>query len=220
MVDLHGRSYISDGAPKRRDRGGVIRTGPLSDELFIYPGKRLVHTGDGDDELVLRGGLAGSAIWTGSGDDVVLSRDPYRSGPMTLRLQDGDDTFGCTGVACGGDSLIYGGPGTNKLDLWEAIPAVTAVLGPFGSLVIHAGDGDRSLSLFDFVDITTGDGDDTITGSDADNEFLTRDGDDTITALGGDDLIVAEAGADTADGGGGDDQCYGVESPTNCETVG
>ncbi|HSS67601.1 MAG TPA: hypothetical protein VLK34_03550, partial [Nocardioidaceae bacterium] len=188
--------------------------------LFIYPGKRRIDTGDGDDELVLRGGLAGSLITTGAGNDMVLSRDPYRSGPMTLRLQDGDDTFGCTGVACGGASQIYGGPGTNKLDLWEAIPAVTAVLGPLGSLVIHGGDGDRSLAVFDFVDITTGDGDDDITGSDGDNEFLTRDGDDTINALGGDDVIAAEGGADSADGGIGDDQCYGVESPTNCETVG
>ncbi|HSS68440.1 MAG TPA: calcium-binding protein, partial [Nocardioidaceae bacterium] len=45
MVDLHGQSFISDGAPKRRDRGGVIRTGPRPDELFIYPGKQRIDTG-------------------------------------------------------------------------------------------------------------------------------------------------------------------------------
>jgi Ca2+-binding RTX toxin-like protein len=219
LTDLRGRSYIWDGMPKRRDRGGVIRSGPLRDELFIYPGRHKIDTGAGDDMLTLRGGLAGSAVATGPGDDVALFRDPYRSGPMTLRMQDGDDTFACTGIACGGGSTVYGGPGANVVDLWEAIPAVTAVLGPVGSLVIH-GDPDRAVSLFDFVDITTGDGADVITGTDGPNTIITRGGDDTTDALGGDDLVNAEGGTDAADGGDGDDQCYGVETPTNCETTG
>jgi Ca2+-binding RTX toxin-like protein len=219
LTDLHGRSYVWDGAPKRHDRGGVIRTGSRRDEFFIYPGRHQIDSGAGDDMLTIRGGQAGSVIATGDGDDVVLSRDPYRSGPMTLRMQNGDDTFACTGVACGGDSKVYGGPGANVVDLWQAIPAVTAVLGPVGSLVIH-GDTERALSLFAFVDITTGDGEDVITGTDDANTIISRDGDDTIKALGGDDLVNAEGGADTADGGEGDDQCFGVETPTNCETVG
>jgi len=219
LIDLHGRSYVWDGAPKRRDRGGIIRTGSRRDEYFVYPGRHQIDSGAGDDMLTIRGGQAGSVIATGDGDDVALSRDPYRSGPMTLRMQNGDDTFACTGVACGGDSKVYGGRGANVVDLWEAIPAVTAVLGPVGSLVIH-GDTERALSLFAFVDITTGDGEDVITGTDDPNTISSRDGDDTINALGGDDLVNAEGGADTADGGEGDDQCFGVEKPTNCETVG
>jgi Ca2+-binding RTX toxin-like protein len=216
---VRGRSYVWDGAPKRRDRGGVIQTGDRDDELFIYPGKRSIRTGAGDDELVLRGGLAGSLIETGAGDDTALSRDPYRSGPMRLRLQGGDDTFACTGIACGGGSRISGGSGTNKIELWAPTPAVTAVLGHVGSLVIH-GETERTLHLFDFADITTGDGSDEITGSDAANVIDSRDGDDTIDALGGDDVVDASGGVDTADGGDGADQCYQVESPTNCETVG
>jgi serralysin len=219
LTDLHGRSYIWDGVPKRRDRGGVIRSGPLADELFLYPGRRQVDTGAGDDKLTLRGGLAGSTVRTGAGDDAALFRDPYRSGPMTLRMQDGDDMFACTGIACGGGSQVYGGPGTNVVDLWEAIPSVTAVLGPLGSLVIH-GDTDRAVSLFDFVDITTGGGSDVITGTDRANTIITQGGDDEIDALGGDDLVSAGDGNDTADGGQGDDQCYEVETPTSCETTG
>jgi Ca2+-binding RTX toxin-like protein len=219
LIDLHGSGFYVDGMPKQRDRGGVIRTGAGAGDFIVYPGKRTIDSGDGDDSLTLRGGMAGSTILTGAGDDTVLFRAPYRSGPMTLRLQDGDDSVACTAIACGGGSEIHGGPGANSIELWDLTPAVTAVLGAAGSLVIH-GETERSMSLFDFVDITTGDGADDITGSDDSNTILTQDGDDTVEALGGDDLVGAGGGNDTADGGDGDDSCFEVESPANCETTG
>jgi Ca2+-binding RTX toxin-like protein len=219
LIDLHGSGFYVDGMPKHRDRGGLIRTGARTDEFIIYPGKRTIDTGDGDDSLTLRGGMAGSTILTGAGDDSVLFRAPYRSGPMTLRTQDGDDKVACTAIACGGGSDIHGGPGVNSIELWVLTPAVTAVLGPIGSLAIQS-DTERTMSLFDFVNITTGDGADHITGSDAANTIVTQGGDDNISALAGDDLVAAGSEDDTADGGDGDDRCYEVESPTNCETTG
>jgi RTX calcium-binding nonapeptide repeat (4 copies) len=219
LVDPSGGGFYSDGEPKHHDRGGLIRTGNGRGDFVLYPGRREVHTGSAPDELVLRGAQEGSVIDTGDGGDRVLFRQPYEGGAMTLRLGDGDDIVTCSRLGCGGDSDLNGGQGRNAIVYPTITEAVTAVLGAIGSVSV-AGFPGRSLQLFDFDDITTGAGDDDITGSDADNQIVTGDGDGNVSALGGDDLVAAGNGDDTADGGEGQDQCYEVESPTNCETVG
>ncbi|MEQ8246257.1 MAG: VCBS domain-containing protein, partial [Alphaproteobacteria bacterium] len=63
-------------------------------------------------------------------------------------------------------------------------------------------------TVFDPV-IRGGAGDDTLTGTEGDDQFDAGAGNDTINALGGDDIVDAGAGNDTVFGGAGDDTIDG-----------
>ncbi len=124
---------------------------------------------------------------------------------------------------------IYDRDGTDRIDLsfsdagdrvtlWDT--TFSDVGGEIGNLAIAQGTIIENL--------TTGDGDDTITGNDMNNVIVAAGGDDDISAGqgndsayggagndmirggGGRDLLGGGAGNDTLSGGGGDDRLYGA----------
>ena len=72
-----------------------------------------------------------------------------------------------------------------------------------------AGEGDNVLDAVE--NINTGAGNDTITGSAADNEISTGAGTDVLDGGAGDDEIFAGAGDDAVNAGAGDDRIQGAE---------
>jgi Ca2+-binding RTX toxin-like protein len=220
LTDLHGPGYIWDGVAKRYDKGGIIRTGLSADHYILYPGSYEIDSGAGDDEFMLRGKVSYTDILTGAGDDEVsFLRPSATGGQLRIRMQSGDDDVFCPAIGCGRATDLFGGAGVNSLELPADTPAVTVFLGPAGSVVFPS-DPESKIFIDDFAHITTGGGADIVTGTDVATTIVTGVGDDTVNALGGDDVVSAGNGDDTADGGDGDDQCYSVEHPTNCETVG
>jgi Ca2+-binding RTX toxin-like protein len=219
LIDLHGSNLVSDGATSPSTESGVIRTGPGVDRIFLgFYGSLRVHTGGGRDRVYADRRLSATSIWTGAGNDILrLSGEGY-SAHVVAFLQDGDDVLEC-GDSCDG-ATVHGGLGANRVEASRATTDLTVVLGPDGSIASGATGAKGATRITNFVSVRTGSGADVVTGSDAANSIATGGGDDTVSALGGDDVINAGSGEDAADGGAGDDECYEVESPTHCETVG
>jgi Ca2+-binding RTX toxin-like protein len=135
---------------------------------------------DGDDKLT--GALGDDMLWGGAGDDTFLTL-PAIDGNDTYNGEDGTDTFSHAGR-------------TNDL---------TVVMdGMTGS----GESGETDIVGADIEDLTGGDGDDTLTGNDLNNQIRGGKGDDTLYGLAGDDLFIEEATAEASGNDsykGGDD---------------
>jgi Ca2+-binding RTX toxin-like protein len=154
------------------------------------------------------------------GNDTVLGRTNLTK-PLVVHGGAGNDTL--TGGS-GNDSLL-GGDGEDRLDGARGADLLSG-----GAAFDHADYGKRpaglSISLDDIANdgqrgerdnvrsdvegITTGKGNDRISGSAADNVIRTGDGADTVHGLGGNDVIstgdsAADTGLDRIFGGAGDD---------------
>lgn len=105
----------------------------------------------------------------------------------------------------GGDTLV-GGPGPADIAYYRERTAGVAVSIDEVADDGEAGEADNVLSAVERI--TTGAGDDTITGNAADSILIAGAGNDTISGGAGDDGIDAEAGTDTLAGGEGDDDLY------------
>jgi Ca2+-binding RTX toxin-like protein len=163
----------------------------------------------------------------GEGDDIEPGVENVSTGAFADHLQGSDrnETF----QDGGGDNTFAGGAGN---DLF--------ILRADGTDVVHGGDGRDTVSYFTQGDVTTsldgvandgvnglsnvfgdvevllgGDGDDTLTGSDARNRLDRGPGNDTLFGLGGKDVLVDSGrevngsvtndGDDTFSGGAGVD---------------
>lgn len=165
----------------------------------------LVDGGDGDDSLTFRG--AGSAtINAGAGADL-------------LWLQDSPDYWGEVAEA---HATMDGGDGVDRvvLSLFNATSNETVrFIGDH--LTASTADGvlEVDATKVESLSITCGLGDDTVTGSAADDLIYAsvrggddgedvldgRGGDDSIEGGGGDDMLTGGAGRDTMTGGDGAD---------------
>jgi Ca2+-binding RTX toxin-like protein len=213
IVDLQGQNFISDGSTSPSTESGVIRTGPDIDRVYLgFYGSFRVRTGAGRDTVHVDRRAGATTVRTGRGHDVLqLSGDDYTTDVVAFLGPD-DDVLECGG-SCGG-ATVHGGDGVNRVNAHRSTLDLAVVLGPNGSI-----SSPTTTVATGFTRVRTGSGDDVVTGSDTADTIITRDGDDTIDGRGGDDAIDAGGGTDTADGGGGDDRCFGVEHPSNCETV-
>ncbi len=127
----------------------------------------------------------------GAGNDVIRS-----NGDGTYLGGAGNDTMfaGLTNSL----EAIDGGADVDTLDTtsWGGLYTINMVTGATN----YSGE------LFtNFENLTTGAGDDTITGTDAANVIKTNGGTDAIAGAGGDDQLDGGAGADTMTGGLGND---------------
>ncbi|UPY36147.1 calcium-binding protein [Sediminicoccus sp. KRV36] len=176
----------------------------------------IVFAGDQDDRLEGRAG--DDVIHGGGGKDTLIGG----AGVDTLFGNDGDDLF-YDGPGIAFADVYVGGAGANRVSYAltrEAIEirltgddlahgAMTA-----GHATVFTTGGPVSDLLYDIVDVTGGDGGNTIYGSDADN-VLTGGrradliqggaGDDSIIGGIGNDTLRGGLGHDTLDGGNGDD---------------
>jgi hypothetical protein len=114
-----------------------------------------IRTGEGDDRVDLESPLSG-AVEGGGGDDVISGSGRLEggSGDDRIRSRGSSQIDGGPGddVITGADSLIYGGPGADR---------ITARPGPVGNRVMGGGGDDRIRGSrgYDFID---GDGSDVL----------------------------------------------------------
>ncbi len=143
---------------------------------------------------------------TADGDDVLSGGDGNDShnaggGDNDLSGGDGNDQFAVTD----GNNMIDGGAGTDSLffintDLSTFTGDVTIDL--VAETASVAGGGNSTVMGIEGV--STGSGDDNITGDGMDNTIFAGDGDNTIFGGGGNDTITVTDGNNTIDGEGGD----------------
>jgi Ca2+-binding RTX toxin-like protein len=155
-------------------------------------------------------------------DDVLIGNDPgpfvdkagfiEPRGNNVLDGGGGDDVLD----GRGGSDVLIGGPSGPKGDTvdysWETKP-VTAQIGggpTSGSADdLNPGTGTRDTIMPDVENIIGGSGDDTLSGSAADNNIVGGPGNDTIQGDSGNDTLDGQGGNDTVLGGDGNDTVDG-----------
>ena len=178
-----------DGAAGEHDdiRGtvGSIDGGSGDDVLEDGPGGVYINGHGGNDAI--RGGAGSDRISGGEGEDSIdagAGDDELDGGP-------GADILGGGG---GRDRVSYGGQGLDPL-------RVSIGDGPGDGA---AGEGDDVLG--DVEDLSGGEGDDVLVGSDGPNRMDGRSGADTLLGLAGDDTLSNGATGDLFDPGPGRDR--------------
>lgn len=199
-----------DGNDTLNTRNMVAADGPAGDQAFGGDGNDAVTGGNGDD--FVSGGNGTDAVSAGDGDD------------STFDGADGD-----------GDSYD-GGPGIDDIGFFGSMfgpgvaPDAFAVdlIAGFGNLVNNT---PSTSTVVNFEDVSTPEGGDTVTGSDAPNVIFTAGGNDVVNPRAGGDIVNVGHGDDTADSvdGFGDRVACGpgadalradqFDTHTNCESV-
>jgi Ca2+-binding RTX toxin-like protein len=156
-----------------------------------YGGNQIIYAGAGNDEV--RGLGSNDTIWGGTGNDRLFGGD----GDDKLNGEAGDDLL--NGGA--GADVLDGGEGTDTANYFNAVAGVNVdLLTGLGSG--GEAQGDRYISI---ENIDGGEGNDTLTGSNADNRIYGSDGDDIVYGMGGNDTLYGGFGTDTLYGGDGND---------------
>ena len=151
---------------------------PLNDFLLGNAGADLLQGGDGIDRL-----------WGGSENDVVFG-------------DAGDDTLTAEATVDGADEY-YGGDGIDTVTYEDRTNAINVTIG--NGLTDDGESGELDIIDFDVENVTTGGGNDTLTGTVLNNVLTGGAGDDTISGGGGDDTLSGDDGIDTITGGVGND---------------
>jgi len=210
LVDQAGSNYLSggpgndqiiateDAAQTGPDTGDDTLIGGDGDDLLMGDYSDTMTGGDGADRFGIVTEAIGTVVITDfdpDSDTLLLSLgDTFApsASPETLGLQDSAD----------GTAL--------ELTLADRVIARLEGLDETATIdmeVRFSGqDDDLNLILDASVSqISTGAGDDSVTGSAAANEIASGRGDDTINGGAGDDGLLAGSGNDQANGGSGDD---------------
>ena len=161
--------------------------------LAVDPNANRVFSGSGDDEII--GAVGIDYIQGGDGDDTIDGG----LGDDELNGESGDDTL----LYGEGADQYTGGSGIDTLDYSELTQAVNADLSVevdgFAQVIV---DPDSQVSEIDEVttveNITTGSGDDTLTGDSQDNILSSGSGSDTLTGGGGNDVLDGGDDVDVA----------------------
>ena len=186
----------------------VIDGGAGDDALFGAGGADTINGGIGNDYI--DGGSGGDIIHGGDGNDFIYSGDGTEE---NAHGDDGDDI-----LYSGGEGHYYGDAGNDRIHA-----GLTAVVNEIldggtgidtidtttwnGSYTVNLATGVTNFgeSFINFENVFSGNGADTITGTDGDNVITTQGGIDTVTAGAGDDTVSGGADGDTLDGGAGSD---------------
>jgi len=121
-----------------------------------------------------------TVVNAGAGNDVVtVSLDAAIDGPLTVNLQEGDDTLDASGSSL--DLVISGGAGSD------------AIAGGSGDDIIF-GDHEGDASLGDADVIHGNGGDDTLYGGGGDDEMYGGLGGDSLLGQGGNDVLLGDTG--------------------------
>ena len=146
-------------------------------------------------------------VYGGNGND-TLSGSPNTTLTKTLFGGPGNDTFLQSGTSTG-DSRDYlsGGAGSDTVSYVKRTISVVVTLDGTAN---DGSAGENDNILGDIENISTGDGDDTITGNANNNTINAGNGTNTISGMDGDDIFQQGSDAnnistDTIDGGNGID---------------
>jgi Ca2+-binding RTX toxin-like protein len=201
------------GGPGGND---TASTGDGSDNVLSGRGNDTVDLGGGDDGA---GGGPGDDTLTGGDGNDSLASGP---GEDTLEGGDGNDTLTgeCDGMPCppepGLADDVDGGAGFDlfRYETYDPSVDVTITLDDTANDGI-AGEGDNVRSTVEDV-VVTGPGSATVTGAEAFNNITTSDGDDTVSVADGKpDRVACGGGTDSVNADAG---TVDTVAP-DCETV-
>ena len=164
-----------------------------ADRLFGRGGRDSINPGTGAGDLAdeVDGG-AGQDGFSGSpGNDI------YRGGP-------GEDFFSTT-TAPDGSDLYDGGPNRDAVFVNRDLPTTVSLDG-----LANDGTGGENDNML-VEQVQTGNGNDVLTGSAADETFSSSGGSDRISAGAGNDNLSAGDDNDVSNGGPGDDNIFDGE---------
>ncbi len=173
----------------------------------------VVKGGDGNDLLL--GGAGPDEFDGGPGDDLMSGL----AGDDTLRASvtsDGADTFN---GGNGYDDVTYELRTQNlTLNVCQSADLVGCEAGECDCTRM-SGEPEENDRLINVEDITGGEGDDIVRGSDLAESLSGGPGDDEIYGLGGSDVLYGQRGTDLFDGGLDGDYCDGIsgERISGCE---
>jgi Ca2+-binding RTX toxin-like protein len=199
----------------------------LSNVLVGGVGNDTLSGGDGTDSLQgdagndrLDGGVGSdTAIYTGStGATVNLGLTTAQvTGYGTDTLLNIENVFGTVGndslTGNSGGNLLSGGLGNDTLDgaggadyaIFAGTTAATVNLG----LTTAQATGYGTDTLLNIENLSTGSGNDNLTGNSGANTLLSGAGNDILRGLAGNDALYGGAGADRLTGASGRDLLYG-----------
>lgn len=237
VVDSGGSQFIVDNSGTISTVGSSIlsfgsgtvtltNTGTITSSVGLA-----VDTRGGNDLIINTGTIIGS-IETGTGNDLVDTRQGILTSNFISTLENGNDTFmgGVSGERINGgdgeDELLTGGGNDtiygafdNDIDLYDGGEGVDLVDYKLTFFALNADlqvgmvtDGFVGVDLLRSIEnVTTGDGDDTVRGSGDDNLIRAGAGADQVRGEGGRDRLRGGLNDDTLRGGDGNDRLFGEE---------
>ena len=193
MANFYGTNY-SDTITPTYVSPGVIKSfffpkpGNGADRLYGYGGNDYLNGGGGNDYI--SGGTGNDSLYGGNGNDSLYGGDgnDYLDGGY-------------------GYDILSGGSGIDTVSYTFYNGAVNASLTT--GIVSFPGNGTGVDRLYSIENIYTGNGNDRVTGSSANNVISTRGGNDYVNAGAGNDTIYGGDGNDSLYGGDGSDRIYG-----------
>ncbi|MDQ7776701.1 MAG: Hint domain-containing protein [Paracoccus aminovorans] len=206
----NGADFIdATGAAPVDGQGIRIQTGGGDDTVLAGNGANYINTGDGND--IVHGGSGYDLVETGTGDDTIYGNggtDGFRWGDGNYNGAIGNDVY----YGEYGTGTIDPGS-TNTLNAWQHDTdgnGVRLVLNTSTSGTVDAtGAAAGHLDFYEFNNVITGSGNDTVDGSGAGVDGFrtyTAWGDDSILGSAGNDEIEGGWGSDTIDAGAGNDR--------------
>jgi Ca2+-binding RTX toxin-like protein len=170
--------------------GTVFFSASLGDDSFSTTAPISVQVDGGGGTDTLNGSTDDDGLGGGPGNDQVNGGE-------------GNDNLGDGGTfsSSGGTDVLNGGPGDDFTEYSRA----SAVEVSFDDVANDGfpGEGDN---LVDMEGVSSGQGNDVITGNGETNFLFAGDGNDTVRGLGGNDSVDGGDGDDVVDGGAATDQ--------------
>ncbi|ARE39007.1 Alkaline phosphatase [Rhodovulum sp. P5] len=204
------------------DEDDTIYGGAGNDTIFFFEGDNVVYGGDGDDSLDDEGlvhdsgndyidaGTGNDTVYSGYGMDTIIGG----TGNDAMYGEEDEDTFIIENGF--GFDTIRGGESVSTGTDWDVIDA-SAVTDDLtvsfsndtdGTLT----DGSSSASFYGMEALRLGSGDDVFNGNANTTgvDISGGDGNDTINGASGDDTIDGGSGSDVLSGGDGSDVFYAM----------
>ena len=176
--------------------GDIIYGQAGNDYIYGRGGNDFIYGGLGDDEL--DGGDGKDQIDGGSGNDLIYSNGQggkYTGGDGNDTMQSSLDT---------GPETLDGGTGNDTI--------ISPVFSGDYIFDMKTGLTNNSGQKFiNFENVSMGWGNDTVVGTNANNQIYGGFGDDNLNAMGGNDLVYGGFGDDLITGGLGKDVLNGAE---------
>ncbi|SDC88071.1 beta strand repeat-containing protein [Ruegeria marina] len=194
-----------------------------ADELWGAAGMDTLIGGAGDDQIGggrdddwIEGGFGHDAAFGGAGNDRIEGN----GGNDTLFGAAGDDTL----VGGAGNDQIFGGPGTGDVAVFDVNRSQANIIQQGNALIVTSTEGTDTIegvevlnfldqivnvsTLFPDTNAPTA-GNDSLFGSDANNQIQALAGNDTVSGLGGNDTLSGNSGNDSLSGDSGNDRLLG-----------
>lgn len=221
------RGFSGADTLEGNDGNDEISGGAGADMLFGGAGNDTLFGGGGDDTMDLGELSDGDSVNGNSGtDELIFSLS--NSGPSTLVIREselnldgnaigaasiesyvvtlsdqGDSVFISNGGSNTDDISVEGGAGRDRIIMDTVFNRDVAIDTGAGTAAITSG---ATVTFSDVEIFATGNGNDTVTGSGADETFNLGGGDDEADLGGGNDVLFIGSGANSLDGGDGVDR--------------